>query len=122
MKCYNHDIDDRSVCMYCGKGLCGDCIISTPNNRYVCSDLCKDSLLKSDKAMELIHEKGERAIKVNAIIYYSMAIVFLICGIWAMVFLQDLFLTILLIPFGIAGVLAGYKTMSIYKKKKSGID
>ena len=113
MKCINHNADAQSVCKYCGKGLCKDCATFTKNNRSVCSEFCENQLLRSERAFDMIIEKSERALKINAYVYYVMGSIFIIAGLVSVLLLKHLFLSIFLILFGIGSMLAGLKTMKI---------
>lgn len=121
MKCFNHESDANVVCMHCGKGLCKECASFTDNNRAICSDECKNALIRTDTALEMIHVKSENAIKINGYIYYVVGMIFLLAEVLAFLFVKDIFLSIFLTLFGASSVFAGYKTFQIYSNTSDTI-
>ena len=63
MKCFKHSPTDAvAVCVYCGRGLCRDCVPIVPAARIVCSPDCGSALARDAKALgQLLRQSSQNA-------------------------------------------------------------
>lgn len=73
MKCFKHPVEAISVCAYCGRGLCSECIPSLTAPRMVCSEACGTALANSDWAIQNILQKSLQGLRASAFYCYLCA-------------------------------------------------
>jgi hypothetical protein len=66
MKCAKHQAEAIAVCAYCGRALCGDCMVSPAATRMVCSNDCASALARNDQAIQLILQKSLQSLRASA--------------------------------------------------------
>src|SRR5208337_3013025 len=73
MKCARHNAEAISVCVYCGRALCVDCVQKPSAARMVCSEACATALAVNDQAIQLILQKSLQGLRASAFYCYLCA-------------------------------------------------
>ena len=88
MKAYDNENDTAvAVCSNCGKALSKSSCIVTEIKKIVCSEECKDAVVKLDKTIALIFAKTLNQNKTSAYGLFLSATIFLVFGLYQTIFL-----------------------------------
>jgi hypothetical protein len=119
MKCAKHDQEATGICVHCGRALCRDCISSDADRRLVCSEACGKSLIKADRALQMILHKSEQSLRANALYCYLCGILSLLAALLAWFLLPMPFLVYFCIGCGVVLIISGAWYSRVAKKQFS---
>ena len=74
MKCFKHNMADAvTVCAYCGRAICSDCVPSPTAARIVCSTECGSSLAREGRVIQMLVDKSAQSARASAFYCYLTA-------------------------------------------------
>ena len=62
-----------AVCAYCGRAVCGECVVEPNLKRVVCSDRCREGLEQNEQALHAILNQSLRTARASAFYCYLCA-------------------------------------------------
>ena len=116
MKAFDNENDVAvAVCSNCGKALSRSSCIVTEIKKIVCSEECKEAVIKLDKTIDLIFSKTLNQNKSSAYGLFLTATIFLVFGLYQTIFLY-FGLGVFCLAMSVGGYIWGVWQLNISKK------
>ena len=83
MRCLDHlDSDVVSVCVHCGRALCGACLRRSANDRCVCSAACAATSEEFDRVLGTSRQVNRQVLFVTALFMDGFAAIIAVPALW----------------------------------------